>query len=91
MQGDGQGEGLHAGQEEGESRIIKCSPDTERESAVETISTRKGVSNHAQVQSNVGKKRAKIEDHPTSEGVCGSACFIRLGQLKKLLRCPKTR
>ena len=42
MQGDGQGEGLHAGQEEGESRIIKCSPDTERESAVETISTRKG-------------------------------------------------
>ena len=60
MQGDGQGEGLHAGQEEGESRIIKCSPDTERESAaMETISTRKGVSNHAQVQSNVGKKRAK--------------------------------
>ena len=63
-----------------------------RESAVETISTRKGVSNHAQVQSNVGKKRAMIKDHPPSEGVCGSACFIRLGHLKKPLRwrCPKT-
>ena len=56
MQGDGQGEGLYAGQEEGESRLIMCSPYTERESAAETISTRKGVSNHALVQSNGGKK-----------------------------------
>ena len=33
----------------------------ERESAVETIITRKGVSNHAQDQSNVEKKRAMIK------------------------------
>ena len=52
---------------------------SEREPAVETIITRKGVSNHAQPQSNVGKKWAMIKDHPPSEGWWGSACFIRPG------------
>ena len=41
---------------------IICEAWSERESsAVETIITRKGVSNHAQDQSNVGKKRAMIK------------------------------